>query len=420
MTATPSAATTAPSYRGAQVDVAAWLKTPGSRPTWIRDGRVRPEARQLIDLVRSAAIDGLDPAAYRLRALEAAVRRAAAGRASDIAKADFLLSQTLISFARDQRSVGRNDMAIADAAAIAPLPSARMLLSDASEAHSLAAWIARMPWMNPAYVALRQALVAGGDARRQQVLRVNLNRARALPGALYTGRYVIVDAAAARLTMVENGFVMDEMKVVVGRTDNQTPMVAGVIRYAILNPYWNVPPDLAATRLAPHVVSEGVGYLARNNYEVLSDWSDAARPISPKSVDWVAAAAGRLPDLRMRQLPGPDNSMGRMKFMFPNTLGIYLHDTDDKSLFDEPARMRSGGCIRLQNAAKLGRWLYGKPLTTTSNKPEQRVELAEPVPVYVTYLTAAPEEGEIVFRDDFYNRDGFGARGSPQQAAARS
>jgi murein L,D-transpeptidase YcbB/YkuD len=97
--------------------------------------------------------------------------------------------------------------------------------------------------------------------------------------------------------------------------------------------------------------------------------------------------------------------MGRIKFMFPNNMGIYLHDTDDKSLFAAPARMKSGGCIRLQAAGRLAKWLFGKQPTTTSKKPEQRISVPTPVPVYVTYLTAAPENGEIAFRDDFYGRD---------------
>ena len=168
-----------------------------------------------------------------------------------------------------------------------------------------------------------------------------------------------------------------------------------------------MPPDLAATRLAPHIVTEGLGWLVKNRYEVLSDWTDKAKPVSPKSIDWAAVVAGRMPDLRMRQLPGADNSMGRVKFMFPNDMGIYLHDTDDKSLFAEPARQRSGGCIRLQSAPKLARWLFGKPLATASAKPEQRVAVPVPVPVYVTYLTAEPVNGTIAYREDFYGRDGL-------------
>ncbi len=409
-----ASARTASSFRLAQGEVAAWQGST-QRSLWAQGGQLRPEASQLIELVRSARLDGLDPDAYRIRTLEGAVRAAFGGNPRDVQRADFMLSQTLVALARDMRATHSHEMKFADPVAIPPAPSAQLLLNSAATAPSLSEWLDRMPWMHPAYAALRGAMVNASDEREGQLIRLNMERARVLPSALQPGRYVMVDAAAARLYMVENGVVKDSMRVVVGRTDNPTPMLAGMIRYAILNPYWNAPPDLAATRLAPHVVSEGVSYLARAHYEVLSDWGDHAKRVDPRTIDWQAVVDGKMPDIRMRQLPGPDNSMGRMKFMFPNEMGIYLHDTDDKSLFAAPARQKSGGCIRLQNASKLGKWLYGKPLTTTSKVPEQKVALPDPVPVYVTYLTAAPENGQIAYREDIYNRDGLGAR----QTAAR-
>ena len=407
-------ARTESSYRLAQGEVAAWQGST-QRSLWAQGGQLRPQASQLIELVRNLRLDGLDPDAYRVHNLEGAVRAAFGGNPRDVQKADFMLSQTLVAIARDMRAARSNEMKFADPAATPPAPSAQLLLNSAAAAPSLGEWLDRMPWMHPAYSALRGAMASAKDGREAQLIRLNMERARVFPSALQPGRYVMVDAAAARLYMVENGVVKDSMRVVVGRADNPTPMLAGMIRFAILNPYWNAPPDLAATRLAPHVVSEGLGYLKRARYEVLSDWGDHAKRVDPSTIDWQAVVDGKMPDIRMRQLPGPDNSMGRMKFMFPNDMGIYLHDTDDKSLFAAPERQKSGGCIRLQNAARLGKWLYGKPLTTTSKLPEQKVALPIPVPVYVTYLTAAPENGQIAFRDDFYNRDGLGAR----QTAAR-
>ena len=92
--------------------------------------------------------------------------------------------------------------------------------------------------------------------------------------------------------------------------------------------------------------------------------------------------------------------------MFPNALGIYLHDTPDKQLLSEASRMFSGGCVRLEDAPRLARWLYqGKPPSTASAKPEQRVDLPEPVPVFLTYLTAVPGETGIDYFPDVYNRD---------------
>ena len=181
-------------------------------------------------------------------------------------------------------------------------------------------------------------------------------------------------------------------------------MMAAMVRFASLNPYWNVPPDLAAERIAPNVVKEGLGYLRSRGYEVLSDWGDNPSVIDPSTVDWQAVADGTA-EVRVRQLPGPHNAMGRMKFMFPNEFGIYLHDTPEKELLSEASRLYSGGCVRLEDAARLGKWLFGEPLHASSKDPELPVHLHQPVPVVITYLTAVPSGSSIVYFDDIYGRD---------------
>jgi murein L,D-transpeptidase YcbB/YkuD len=97
--------------------------------------------------------------------------------------------------------------------------------------------------------------------------------------------------------------------------------------------------------------------------------------------------------------------MGRMKFMFPNAQGIYLHDTPDRELLSEAARLFSGGCVRLEDAPRLGRWLFGRPLNPKGARPEQKVMLPTPVPVFLTYLTAVPSGSDLTFYDDIYGRD---------------
>ncbi len=97
--------------------------------------------------------------------------------------------------------------------------------------------------------------------------------------------------------------------------------------------------------------------------------------------------------------------MGSVKFMMPNNLGIYLHDTPEKELMRKPERRFSSGCVRVEDAQRLARWLFGRPLLPKGSQPDQRVDLAQPVPVYITYLTAMPEGQTIVYRTDAYNRD---------------
>ena len=123
-------------------------------------------------------------------------------------------------------------------------------------------------------------------------------------------------------------------------------MMTATIKFTALNPYWQVPADLAAERIAPGVVEEGPEYLERHGYVLLSDWGERAQPVDPSTVNWEAVAAGRIL-VRLRQEPGRYNAMGRMKFMFPNPQGIYLHDTPNQELLNEDARLFRGGCVRL-------------------------------------------------------------------------
>jgi murein L,D-transpeptidase YcbB/YkuD len=200
--------------------------------------------------------------------------------------------------------------------------------------------------------------------------------------------------------------VVDSMKVVVGNEKlGETPMMAGWIRWAIENPYWEVPNDITQNELAPHILKSGVGYLKAHGYEVLADWDSDSPVIDPKTVDWQAVRDGQR-QVHVRQLPGGENFMGKVKFEFPNPKGIYLHDTPAKQLMKEDSRQLSHGCIRMEDAAKMHRWLMGEPIPTDA-APEEKVPLDKPVPIYVTYLTALPaSSGEIVFHDDPYGRDG--------------
>ena len=376
----------------------------GHRPMWFGASLADPSAAHaLIGLLRTADADGLDPARYGIDRLEQAVAHAEGGSFDAIGRADRLLSETLVAYARDLRRKSSTDMLWVDSKLRLMPPSAREVLDTFASAGSQREFIAGMGWMNPIYVDLRKALVSGDTtAEERALLRINLERARVLPKP--RGRYVIVNASSARLTMHEGAHTVGAMRVVVGKPAQPTPMMAALIRYTSLNPYWNVPPDLTAERIAPNVLKEGLSYLTKRGYQVFSSWDDDASVIDPATVDWEAVAAGKS-DIRIRQLPGVHNGMGEMKFMFPNSAGVYLHDTPQKELLSEASRMFSGGCVRLEDAPRLARWLYGRSLEPAGSAPEQRVDLDAEVPVYITYLTAFPENGRIAYLPDGYGRD---------------
>ena len=231
-------------------------------------------------------------------------------------------------------------------------------------------------------------------------LSVNLDRARLLPGP--GTRHIVVDTAAQQLVYYQDGGEEGRMRVVVGKPDQPTPMLAGMLRFATLNPYWNVPDDLAYKRVVSRVLNGAS--MQRLGFEALSGWEADAQLLQPDQVDWQAVADGQQ-RVRVRQLPGPENAMGQVKFMFPNDLGIYLHDTNEPELMARPARFFSSGCVRLEDAQRLGKWLFGQPLNASSSEPEQHVPLPRPVPVYLTYLTAQATEDGVRFLDDVYGRD---------------
>lgn len=391
-------------------EVAAFYRERGSRPIWVTRRGVRPEALRLAGEIAAAADHGLDPERYGATELKAALAAAESGDPAARARADLLLSRAYPAFVADLRvpAGGSRGMTWVDSELAPEPPEARALLEAAAAAPDLGRHLADATAMNPLYEALsrgyaRRRAAAKLAPAEEAAIRANLDRARLIPAL--PGRYVIVDTGSARLWMIDGDRVDGPMPVIVGKPDMQTPAMAGLIRYVTLNPWWNVPPDLARTR-ARRVLRSGPGFLERERMELLSDWSDRARVIPASQVNWAAVASGRT-SLRMRQRPGGSNVMGAMKFMLPNRLGIYLHDFPDKSLFARSDRRLSSGCVRLADAPRLARFLFGGPAPRPAGSaPEQRVDLPEPVPVYITYLTALPDPTRgIALQKDVYARD---------------
>jgi murein L,D-transpeptidase YcbB/YkuD len=254
------------------------------------------------------------------------------------------------------------------------------------------------------YEDLRVALfaeMAANGGRADPRLIANLDRARLLPSS---GRYVIVNPATARLMMVVDGEIVDSMNVVVGTRQTPTAPMVSMISFLTLNPYWNVAEDLVRKIVAPRVVRQGPAYLKRARYEAIDQYGPEAAVIAPDSIDWKAVVAGTRA-VKLRQLPGPYNSMGQVKFPFPNELGLFLHDTPNKPQFAKSERATSNGCIRLEDAARLARWLYGSDPLATGSVPDDNLRLPAQVPLYITYLTAQPTGSGVQWARDVYALD---------------
>ena len=372
-------------------------------PLWLSPS-AGDAAQQLIALLSNASIDGLNPARYQVPALQAALASARDGKRKKVLRADEQLSAAFAAYVQDLRQDPGVGITWVDPDLRPKSPTALGALLTAAAAPSLSDYVRNMGWMHPIYGELREAIADHkySDDHQREILEINLKRARVLPPS--KDRYVLVNAAQQRLFMYENGKPVDSMVVVVGKTKYPTPMLAAYIRFAALNPYWYVPSDLAWDDVGQYVVKYGLKYLDDYGYEVVSDWSRNPTIIDPKTIDWKGVVAGKV-DVLIRQKPGPQNFMGRMKFMFPNTFGVYLHDNPRRELFKESTRYFSGGCVRLEDAWRLSKWLFHRELTWEGAGTEQPVMLAQPVPVYITYMTAMPDGGTIAYYDDAYGRD---------------
>lgn len=373
------------------------------QPIWIEKGKVGRSARQLLKYIDEADFDGLKPSRYSPDKLRKAIHAADSGTPSDLAAAEIALSQSFARLVADMRKVKNVGIKYADKS-LRPGRVSTLTALRAATIRSFGAYLESMGWMNPHYVEMRRLLIAarteGQPKMMTDIIRLNLERARHLPSPGV--RHIVVDVASGRLWYYQTGKEAGTMKVVVGTHTTPTPLMVGKLTWAIVNPYWNVPDYLVRDNVARKVLSGRT--LKSMNMQALSNWSETAQAIDPGTVDWQAVADGKL-DLRVRELPGPANSMGKVKFLFPNDEGIYLHDTPATDLFKLNDRHKSNGCIRLENAAVLGRWMMGDALNLKAKETEKAIAIPAAVPVYLTYLTPIATKQGVGLRKDVYGLD---------------
>ena len=241
------------------------------------------------------------------------------------------------------------------------------------------------------------------DQRIRQI-ELNLERWRWLPRDLGE-RHIIVNIPEYRLEVWDRGQVPVSMRVVVGKQDTQTPIFSDEMTHVVFSPYWNVPPNIAQGETLPEIVKDP-GFLARANMEVLDK---NGQSIDPSTIDIADPAS-----YRFRQRPGAQNSLGLVKFMFPNQFNVYLHDTPADSLFARASRSFSHGCVRLENPLALAEYVLRDQQGWTREKieeamhaeEERTVKLKKAIPVYLGYWTArVSSDGGMQFRKDVYGID---------------
>ena len=219
-------------------------------------------------------------------------------------------------------------------------------------------------------------------------IAANLERYRWLPRSLGE-KYILVNVPAFELTAYDSGKAALQMKVIVGQDyqGKATPVFSDSMEFVVFRPYWIVTDSIANKEIYPKLAADPT-YLDRNNYEIVT--------IEHRK--------------RVRQKPGDKNSLGLVKFMFPNDFNIYLHDTPQGELFNKDVRAFSHGCIRLQHPDQLAQFVLGWPIDSVHREmhdgpDDHHVNLKHKIPVYIVYFTAYEKDGQLYFGNDLYNRD---------------
>lgn len=379
---------------------------------WYRGGVESPAVAQLVSILQRAPFDGFAAGPALAAQVQAAQQAARSGKPADISAAEAVLSSAWVQYVQALKAPTKGMIYAYPVLQPQGRGAEQILLTTAAQP-SVAAYIAAVADVNPIYKSLRDTAWAQAQATGNMTpdprLLANLDRVRSLPAK---GRFLLVDSGSSMLTLYQDGQPLDSMKVITGTRDLPTPLIASVMHYITYKPYWHAPDHLVRKTIAPNTVRMGTGYLKARGYHVIDEWSDNPKIIDPGSVDWKAAAAGKL-HLKIRQDPGPMNSMGILKFPFPNPEDIYLHDTPDHSKFALANRNLSNGCVRVEDAKRLGRWLIGQEPSAPGDQAETRVQLPRGTTIFLTYITAQVKDGKITYLPDVYGWD----RAPPQFAS---
>lgn len=240
--------------------------------------------------------------------------------------------------------------------------------------------------------------------KRLNQLYINIERLRWLHGN-ENGYRIVVNIADYTLDLIDGSDTLIHMKTIVGKDFRQTPVFESNMTYLVFSPTWTIPSGILRNDVLP-AIARDVGYLSKNNMIVIDR---SGKRIDPSEINWAKARTGSFP-YTIRQQPGDNNALGRVKFMFPNSFSVYLHDTPSKNLFARDERVFSSGCIRVEKPFELAKLLLNDSIHWNEENirsamkltNERTVLLKRPVKIYLYYLTAW---GSKHFRKDIYGRD---------------
>lgn len=404
----------------------AFYEERGFMPAWVDGDATTEQWKDLVQQLKYSEVHGLDPASYGPQEFEQ-LREASQSKVSGtrfplerIPEMDAKMTYAYLRYAADllgwthsAKEVHPNwlttpkeeDLAARLTAAVAS-GRVRDSLEELAPTH-------------PQYKGLQAALVRELETPTGHVdqLRMNLERWRWAPRDL-GDRYILVNVPAYQMQVMEGDQPALAMRVIVGQPENQTPLFSDEMTYVVFSPYWNIPPDILRNETLPRVARDP-DYLRRNNMEVVGTSGDV---VDASGIDW--SDADETKGLRFRQMPGPENSLGLVKFIFPNHFNVYLHDTPGDALFFKDTRALSHGCVRVENPVGLAQYVMSDRPEWTAERisaamnanEEKTVTLKRKLPVHIGYWTAWVEaDGKTVrYTDDPYKIDAKHARLLPK------
>ena len=362
--------------------IAAFYALGGYKPLWVNDGAWTPAAVALRERLARAGEEGLEPAGYPVPQIASAPDAAAAA-----ATAELKLSAAAVLYARDARGARIEPARLSQL--ITPkleLPAADAVLTALAASADPGDTLQRFNPQHPGYVALKRKLAemrAGASpakGRLEEDVLANLERWRWLPSDLGP-RHILVNVPEFKLRLIDQGRLVHQARVIVGKPETPTPLFSDVMDHAIVNPSWNVPPSIFKNEFY-----SDPAYAAARGYQVVRTKHGVS----------------------IRQPPGERNALGFIKFMFPNQHAVYLHDTPNRNLFGSERRAMSHGCVRLDQPFKFAEFVLGSDWTeprlrSLIGRGERTIRLPTKVRVHLAYFTVFVDEtGELRQVKDLY------------------
>lgn len=381
-----------------------------------------PLVKTLLITLKSATAEGLNAKDYPIAALERLINDANIIGPNDeqaIQKLDVLLSDAALLYAQHLALGKLNPRKLGFSWDIYQNKfdwAAELQKSIAS--NDLNSFYNKMLPKQSQYSYLKNALTKYHNMPPDSIKSIDQKHIEQLKRAMETWRwlpndlgrkYILVNIPAFSLYLYENNSNKPSQtkRVVVGELNHKTPVFSDQMQYIEFNPYWTVPPSIAKKEILPALKKNGAAYFKRHKMEVLS----RGEKINPATIKWANYSSNNFP-FTIRQKPNAKNALGEVKFLFPNSYNIYIHDTPSRHLFSQNPRAFSHGCIRLHEPLDFATYLL-KDMGYTRTKIDQivagnnnqSITLPHPIPVYIVYLTAWADENRAYYYDDIYTRN---------------